>query len=183
MVGGGFAKDSPYYWPQAFAVTAREHRSLRKALSAHFTHGALAIEFGCGWARNLPVLQEYCENVLGFERDEEFAQIANCIGYKVTQIETLYQVPAADHSADLILTYACLQHIPAPECQKVCAEIKRVAKNLIVFCEITGKDTCKEVFSHTPDMYSEWLGMQPIAVYTRPPQRNFDTGREMIWRI
>ncbi|HUL71853.1 MAG TPA: class I SAM-dependent methyltransferase [Vicinamibacterales bacterium] len=102
---------------RAYARQAAERRAIRRAY-----------DIGCGFARLTPVLTEVASEVVGFEREAALVATARRLlpGIRVEHVETLEHLPVADASADLVLTFTVLQHMPDARAEAVLAEIRRV---------------------------------------------------------
>ncbi|OYV51924.1 MAG: hypothetical protein B7X10_00405, partial [Burkholderiales bacterium 21-58-4] len=165
------------YWPAVIARTAHEHRQLRQFIDLMWTPipNACGIEFGCGYGRMLPVLGDYCERVIGYERDPELADIATKCYLNVRRVDTLAHV--GEEHADLLLTYTVLQHMPEAECKSVIAEIRRIATGFVIMVEDgQGQNGGGNVWSRTPEQYSAWLGLPLIARAPRIGEDGRDRG-------
>ena len=125
------------------ARTYLEHRDLRSLLAGTLgsRRVARACEFGAGFGRMTPVLTEFAESVAGFEREPHFVADAQPLfpGIAFHHVEQLDDVPAADQSFDLVLTFTVLQHLVDSILARVAAEITRVLRpgGLLVICEET----------------------------------------------
>lgn len=173
-----------FYWPMVLARTYWEHRELRNFMGSIVSIDLnskifkQAAEFGTGYARMTPVLTEFAENVIGFERDEELAAIAK-ESFKpfgvIHRVESLEKVPAPVKSIDLLLTYTVIQHMPDEEAQRVINEIKRVlTTNAYVFLvEDDFGPSGGGMWRRTPETYSKMLGMKLIV----STLRKFEDGR------
>jgi len=174
-VGGQF------YWPCVLGRTYWEHRELRNFMGSiigNLTNFKQAAEFGCGYARMTPVLTEFSEQTMAFERDDELAAIAK-EAFKhfgpVHHIQSLDKVPAPDKSIDLLLTYTVLQHMPDEEAQRVINEMKRVKQvsSYVFLVEDDFGPSGGGMWRRTPDTYAKMLDMK-LLVSTL---RKFEDGR------
>ena len=125
------------------ARTYYEHRELRRFLSSHLPQGLLGAgcEVGAGFGRITPILSEYCERAVGFERELHFVTEASALYpfLTFTHIDTLARLPAKEGAFDLALTFTVLQHLVDVVCRDVSKEISRVVKpgGFLVLCEET----------------------------------------------
>jgi len=128
--------------PWTTARTQVEHAQLRSIIKNHLPKlPYLAVELGCGYGRNLFLLDEFATEIVGVERDQELAGIAadiwvsqkRCIN--VLNQELTMPLP---HSIGLALTYTVLQHITDDfECKSVIDNLQKncSADALLVICE------------------------------------------------
>jgi SAM-dependent methyltransferase len=88
-----------------------------------------AYDVGCGFGRLTPVLSEVAAEVVGFEREPSLVETARTLlpALRFEQVETLESLPAADASAQFVMTFTVLQHLPDDRAAAVLAEIRRVA--------------------------------------------------------
>jgi len=128
----------------AFALrTYLEHADVRAVLRQAVPAGPVesACEVGCGYGRMTVVLGEFARRVEGFERQPEFVAAARRLHTAFTfhQVSTLGQLPAADGSFDLALTFTVLQHLTDRAVSAAVAELKRVVRpgGHILLCEET----------------------------------------------
>ena len=87
-----------------------------------------AFDVGCGFGRLTPVLTEGADDVTGFEREATLVDTARRLLPKLRfeHVATLEQLPAADASAQFVLTFTVLQHMSEAHAEAVLAEIRRV---------------------------------------------------------
>ena len=116
--------------PPALLRNYLEQRDVRAYLqqAAVRTRIRRAYDIGCGFGRLTPVLAESAAEVVGFEREGPLIQTARRLLPDLTfeQVVTLEQLPAGDASAEFVLTFTVLQHMPDPRAEAVLAEIRRV---------------------------------------------------------
>jgi SAM-dependent methyltransferase len=120
-----------------------EQRDVREfcatiGVSGHFSS---ACDVGCGFGRLTPVLTEFAERVVGFERETALLRIARSLqpGIDFRQIENLHRLPADPASFDLGLVFTVLQHVPEPEVRAVIDELRRIVRpaGYLLLCEET----------------------------------------------
>lgn len=101
----------------------------------------LGVEVGCGYGRMTMVLGEFCESVIGLEREESLLEIARPLlpDITFTRVESLQRLPLDDGSADLLMTFAVLQHLTDLDAQGVLREIRRAVRpgGLVLLVEKT----------------------------------------------
>ena len=112
---------------------------------------ASACDIGCGFGRLTPVLTEFAERVVGFERETGLLSIAKSLQPSIDfrPIESLRCLPADRASFNLGLVFTVLQHIPEPEVQSVIDELRRIVRpnGHLLLCEET--DTTLEAGDRT----------------------------------
>src|SRR5688572_3092161 len=102
-----------------------EQTELREMLvAARLPEGAIAAEYGCGFGRLLPVLQEFSDRVYGYERNIEMALLAAKLlpDAKVFRVENLWQ---ANEPFDFGMTFTVLQHMSDKDAISVINTMKR----------------------------------------------------------
>jgi SAM-dependent methyltransferase len=128
--------------PRAMLRAYLEQRDVRE-FCARLGAGALAsaCDVGCGFGRLTPVLTEFAERVVGFEREAGLLNIARALQPTIDfrEIDSLQRLPVEDGSFDLGLVFTVLQHIPDPEVRTVIAELQRIVKPAghLLLCEET----------------------------------------------
>jgi SAM-dependent methyltransferase len=129
--------------PRAMLRAYLEHRDVREFCARLSSAGGLtaACDVGCGFGRLTPVLTEFAERVVGFEREATLLSIARALQPTVDfrEIDTLQRLPAEPASFDLGLVFTVLQHIPEPGVRAVIAEVQRIVKpsGHLLICEET----------------------------------------------
>jgi SAM-dependent methyltransferase len=102
---------------------------------------ASACDIGCGFGRLTPVLTEFAEQVVGFERETELLNIARSLQPSIDfrPIESLRRLPADPASFNLGLVFTVLQHVPEPEVTAVIDELRRIVRpdGHLLLCEET----------------------------------------------
>lgn len=129
--------------PRAMLRAYLEQRDVRE-LCASVSLGkrfASACDVGCGFGRLTPVLTEFAERVVGFERETELLSIAQSQQPSIDfrPIESLQHLPASSESFDLGLVFTVLQHVPEPEVRSALDELRRIVKpdGYLLLCEET----------------------------------------------
>ena len=129
--------------PRAMLRAYLEQRDVREfcAKIGVVGHLSAACDVGCGFGRLTPVLTEFAERVVGFERETALWSIARSLhpGIDFRAIEHLHQLPADLGSFDLALVFTVLQHVPEPEVRAVIDELRRIVKpeGHLLLCEET----------------------------------------------
>ena len=129
--------------PTALNRTYLEHRQLRKILMAlSLRHEFdVAVELGMGYGRMTPVIAEFAQRTIGFEREPELRQIAASLlsNVQCPALDYLSELPIVSSSVDLVVTWTVLQHLHQDEVLRTIDEINRITKkdSLVVFCEHT----------------------------------------------
>src|SRR5688572_20076200 len=129
--------------PRAMLRAYLEQRDVRE-LCASVSTGvrfASACDVGCGFGRLTPVLSEFAERVVGFEREPGLLSIAQSLqpSIEFRPVEGLRRLPAAGASFNLGLVFTVLQHVPEPEVRAVIDELRRIVKTdgYLLLCEET----------------------------------------------
>lgn len=107
-----------------------EARLIQRAMALLTPRGQLGIEIGAGYGRLTSVLADYCDQVIGFEREPDLVERANQLHRDCTfrPIDVLWKIPLPDKSVDVAITFTVLQHLASEDVQKVLAELDRVVK-------------------------------------------------------
>lgn len=126
--------------PDLAVRSVYEARLLQRALRlANPQRGKLGIELGAGYGRLTPVLADYCDKVIGFEREPALVQAANAKhrDCTFTQIEVLWDLPLETSSVDIAMTFTVLQHMSNDDADRVLGELDRVvgSKGIVVLTE------------------------------------------------
>jgi len=158
--------------PRAMLRAYLEQRDVREfcaSVSMH-TSIAAACDVGCGFGRLTPVLTEFAERVVGFEREAGLLRIAQSLqpSIEFRPIETLSRLPADDASFTFGLVFTVLQHVPEPEVHTVIDDLRRIVAPTghLLLCEETdgtleAGDRANAQLGYTcgrpVTMYEEWL--------------------------
>jgi len=129
--------------PRAIMRAYLEQRDVRELVAgvAREAPIAAACDVGCGFGRLTPVLAEFAERVVGFEREPDLLHAARSLQPSIDfrQVETLSKLPADDASFTFGLVFTVLQHVPEPEVQAVIDELRRIVSPIghLLLCEET----------------------------------------------
>jgi len=129
--------------PRAMLRAYLEQRDIREFCASVILTARIpaACDIGCGFGRLTPVLTEFAERVVGFEREERLLAIAQSLqpSIEFRRIDTLSRLSADDGSFAFALVFTVLQHIPEPEVQSVINELRRVVApgGHLLLCEET----------------------------------------------
>jgi SAM-dependent methyltransferase len=100
-----------------------------------------ACELGCGYGRMTVVLGEFARQVVGFERQPRFVEIARRLhpSFRFYPIDGLGALPTPDRSFDLVLTFTVLQHVTERTLKAALDEIRRIVRpgGFVLLCEDT----------------------------------------------
>jgi SAM-dependent methyltransferase len=117
--------------PPALLRNYLEQRDVRAYVHQAASRHAIrcAYDVGSGFGRLTPVLSEVAREVVGFERETALVEIARRLlpALRFEAVSTLEQLPAANASAEFVLTFTVLQHLPDARAEAVLSEIRRVA--------------------------------------------------------
>lgn len=129
--------------PRAMLRAYLEQRDVRE-LTAKASAAApisAACDVGCGFGRLTPVLTEFADRVIGFEREPDLLRVARSLqpAVEFRSIDTLSRLPADDGSFTFGLVFTVLQHVPEPEVITVIEELRRVVtpQGHLLLCEET----------------------------------------------
>jgi SAM-dependent methyltransferase len=153
----------------AFAArTYLEQRAVRDLLAAALGGARVraAAEVGAGYGRMTPVLTEFANRVVGFEREPHFVADASRLWPAITftQVASLESLPVESSSFDLVLTFTVLQHLIDPVARRAAAEMTRVLapRGHLLICEETDP-------AHTDGATTDPAGRctigRPVTVY------------------
>ena len=129
--------------PRAMLRAYLEQRDVRDLFTSVLTgtRVASACDVGCGFGRLTPVLTEFAEHVVGFERERGLLAIAESLhpSIEFRPIEQLRNLPADRASFNLGLVFTVLQHVPEPEVRAVIDELRRIVRpdGYLLLCEET----------------------------------------------
>jgi SAM-dependent methyltransferase len=129
--------------PRALMRAYLEQRDVREFCSSVILTARIpaACDLGCGFGRLTPVLTEFAERVVGFEREQGLLSIARSLQPSVEfqQINSLTHVPSEDGAFAFGLVFTVLQHVPEPEVQTVIRELQRIVapSGHLLLCEET----------------------------------------------
>jgi SAM-dependent methyltransferase len=135
-----------------------EHKEVRKYLGHVGNTLALRTicDIGAGYGRMSPVLLEYGERVVAFEREPELFKKGRLLNPSVEfrSVRTLYELPALMGEFDFALVFTVLQHMNDAEGRSVAAEITRVVdkSGFVLLCEDTDENYSYKDASD-PDYY------------------------------
>lgn len=147
-----------------------------------------ACDIGAGYGRLSPVLSEFSENVVAFEREKSLCDKGSFLlptaDYR--QIDTLKSLPASDDEFDLALTFTVLQHLWDDLAKAAISEIQRIVRpgGYVLICEETDESeeyACNIEESHSAfigrslEKYKKW--MTPFHL-TKTSPRSIERGYE-----
>ena len=129
--------------PRAMLRAYLEQRDVREFCASVILTARIpaACDVGCGFGRLTPVLTEFAERVVGFEREQGLLTIAQSLqpSIEFRPIDTLTRLHADDNAFAFGLVFTVLQHVPEPEVQSVIDELRRVVapNGHLLLCEET----------------------------------------------
>lgn len=129
--------------PRALLRAYLEQRDVREFCASVILTSRIpaACDVGCGFGRVTPVLTEFAERVVGFEREAGLVTIGESLQPSIDfrRIETLSRLPADDGSFAFGLVFTVLQHVPEPEVQTIIKEVQRIVapNGHLLLCEET----------------------------------------------
>jgi SAM-dependent methyltransferase len=148
---------------------------LRRCLDAIDERGISprrSLEIGCGFGRLSPYIAERVEQHTAIDINEWAVGEARRFYPNISfHTGSATELPFADGSFDLVLTWTVLQHIPNNLVAKALAEINRVAasRSMLVLCEATlnaGKAEKKGQHTHDrpPEFYADAFAPRSLIV-------------------
>jgi SAM-dependent methyltransferase len=154
--------------PRAMLRTYLEQRDVRE-LCASLELAlplASACDIGCGFGRLTPVLTEFAERVVGFERETGLLSVARSLQPSIDfrPIDSLRRLPADRSAFNLGLVFTVLQHVPEPEVRDVIDELRRIVApdGHLLLCEET--DATLEAGDRTEAHLGYTCG-RPVTTY------------------
>ncbi|MDN3625781.1 class I SAM-dependent methyltransferase [Methylobacterium isbiliense] len=133
MTGWELKHVNSFEGPSLAIQTTYENRyfraSMRKILS-RLPNRCIGADFGAGYGRLTPMLEEFFDKAVGFEREEQFIRFGDELAktHEITKIDTLSSVPLSDGEAAFAFICTVLHHMTDPEVIETVGEMKRVAK-------------------------------------------------------
>lgn len=188
-VVGGFSRplSDEELIPFTLARTQREHKTLR-AMLRNYGPGTEYLEVGCGYGRNLDVLNDYCKEASGIERDDELCKIASELNPNLQIFKgAISNAPIfPDASLGLILSFTFLQHLDEDELLETVQGMDRVSAQgaiLILAEETDVKKQAAECRSRSPQNYASlFTNFQLIETQPRFISASETSGEFMVFR-
>jgi SAM-dependent methyltransferase len=187
--------------PPALLRNYLEQRDVRSYLHKAAAHTPIhrAYDIGCGFGRLTPVLCEAAAEVVGFEREASLVATARALlpDLRFELVSTLGSLPAAASSAEFVLTFTVLQHMPDAVALAVIAETLRVlapAGHVLVVEEtdstLEAGDVTRPDLGYTRGRPVEWYveAFKPLqllatsARHIEPGYPRDDVGTYMFFR-
>lgn len=98
-----------------------------------------AADVGAGYGRMCPVLGEFADRVVAFEREPEFVARGGFLqpDIEFRWVSSLSELAAPDGEFDFALTFTVLQHLTDAAAQAALAEIRRIVRpgGHVLLCE------------------------------------------------
>jgi SAM-dependent methyltransferase len=129
--------------PRAMLRAYLEQRDVREFCASVILTARIdaACDVGCGFGRLTPVLTEFAERVVGFEREAGLLTVAQALQPSVEfrTVQTLAHLPADNGSFAFAFVFTVLQHIAEPEVHTVISELQRIVApgGHLLLCEET----------------------------------------------
>lgn len=187
--------------PPALLRNYLEQRDVRSYLHKAAAHTPIhrAYDIGSGFGRLTPVLCEAAAEVLGFEREASLVATAKSLlpDLRFELVPTLERLPAAASSAEFVLTFTVLQHMPDSAARAVIGEMLRVlapAGHLLIAEEtdaaLEAGDAARADLGYTRGRSVEWYveALKPLQLLATSPRRiepgypRQDVGTYMFFR-
>jgi len=168
-----------------------EHSDVRNYLKWVESRTSLvsACDVGAGYGRMSPVLKEFFQLVVAFEREDSLVRKGSYLQptTQFRQIKELSSLPATTGEFDFALSFTVLQHLPDLLAEATAAEIRRVVRpgGFVLFCEETDDthslgdiaDPHVDFAGRPVERYKEW--MAPFDLVRCSP-RNIERGYERV---
>lgn len=169
--------------PELIMRTYAEQADIRRYLAKTLPGGrtTAACDVGAGYGRMCPVLKEFADHVVAFEREPELLMKGAFLQPTVEfrQIQSLEQLPASDNEFDWALTFTVLQHLSHESAKATLAEIRRIVRpgGHVLICEESDETSSQgdppDPQSHftigrATGQYQEW--MAPFRLVATSPR-------------
>jgi len=170
--------------PATIQRTYIEHKMLRSILGELEQHWKCAADIGCGFGRNIPILQEFADKVVGFEREPQFRTIAQSL--HPDAVIRNYPLSPLDDSTrfSFSMCFTFLQHLFEPDAQNILSAAKQFTEGGYM---LLVEDTQGPVLSYDPlkrgdriyiprpvETYQTWMmPFKLIKVWPRPIEATF----------
>jgi len=187
--------------PELTYRTYLEMRDIRSYLSfiTKDTKIKRTADVGSGFGRLLPLLSEYSEEVIGFEREENLIKMANKLypHLSIIKIEDLGEIQYESNYFDLVVVFTVLQHLTDNKVGKLAKEISRITKRngFLFICEQTDSS---DVFGNINDetkllqhgrkikeyekIFNEYTLIKSSKRVNEPTYRRSDIGAYMLFK-
>jgi SAM-dependent methyltransferase len=169
--------------PPALVRNYLEQRDVRRYLQRAANGRTLqrAFDIGCGFGRLTPVLAEVATDAVGFEREASLVATARQLlpALTFTEVASLDALPAADRSAQFVMTFTVLQHMADSLAERVLIEMRRVATTdgHVLLCEETDPtleagDASVADLGYTRGRSIEWYAvrLEPFTLVDTAPR-------------
>ena len=187
--------------PPALLRNYLEQRDVRSYLHKAAAHTPIrrACDIGSGFGRLTPVLCEVAADVVGFEREAVLVATSRALlpDLRFELVASLEQLPVETSSAEFVLTFTVLQHMPDVAARRVIAEILRLlapAGHLLIVEEtdpaLEAGDAERSDLGYTRGRPVDWYvdGFRPLALVATSPRHiepgypRADVGTYMFFR-
>jgi SAM-dependent methyltransferase len=168
-----------------FAIrTYLEQAGVREFLRRVAADGRLGrgCEVGAGYGRMCPVLLEFCDQVVAFEREPDLVARGGFLQPEVEfrRVDSLGELTAGDGEFDFALTFTVIQHLSHAAAEAALAEIRRVVRpgGHVLLCEESDESftegdptdpTSYFTFGRDIERYRAW--MAPFTLVATAPRR------------
>src|ERR1019366_1606214 len=132
--------------PALILQTLYEQRYLRAAILkilARLPAKAAAAEFGAGYGRLTPILEEFFQEAMGFEREDGLIKLSAVLPatVRIHKTQTLQSVSLEIGELSFSFTCTVLQHMTDDDVAETLAEMRRVTRGgFILLIEATTQD-------------------------------------------
>jgi Methyltransferase domain len=132
-----------YEGPSLAIQTTYEQRYLRSAIrqvTSRLPQRAKAADFGAGYSRLTPVLEEFFTTAIGLEREPDLIALSKrpVTTIDMCPVQKLSEVPLETGEVALAFTCAVLQHMMDEDVAATLTEMRRVARGgFVILIELT----------------------------------------------
>jgi len=171
--------------PAAIHRTYLEHRMIRSILGEIGQHWKYAADIGCGFGRNIAVLQEFADKVVGFEREPSFRSIAQSLHPDAIILDYPISPPNESTRFDFAMCFTFLQHLHEQDAKNILSAAKQYTKGRYI---LLVEDTQGPEVLYNPkergdrmykprsvETYESWMiPFKLIKVWPRPIEATFN---------
>lgn len=184
--------------PASIQRTYLEHTLLRSVLSSTGEQWRYAFEVGCGFGRNIPILEEFANTVVGYERESHFRSIAQALHPKSVFLD--YPLSPIDESTKFgfCLFFTVLQHMVDSDAQNFINVAKKLTEggyillveddnNLDFSCNSENKEEYQIYMVRKVETYQNWMSpFKLVNCWPRPFEATYtspnSSGTFMLFR-
>lgn len=149
--------------PAAMQRTYLEHRLLREVMAGVGRRFEFAADVGCGFGRNIPVLEEFARSVVGFEREPQFRALAQTLHPAALIRDYPVLNPDGGRPFDFSLTFTFVQHLSDDAARTILEALKQATKGGVV---LLVEDVAGPTLPYDPKTRGDRMYLpRPMATY------------------